>query len=358
MSFPENKVTITDVAREAGVAVGTVSRVFNNHATVNAEIRARVEAAVTRLGYRRLRAPRRPPVKRSEPTIGVLIFGMEDSLVQLPVVSAALQGIERSLAVHGRSLMLANIAGGDVCPPFLRDELVEGLILKGPNQGLLPEPGTNALVDALQRLPRVWLMGRLPNASGDHCNFDTELAGWLVAEHLHAKGHRQVAFMNPKPGQVQFERVKASFCAAGERLGLRVDRLESEPGFATQWPLPAITSEVRVEDLMRRWLATPAAERATAFFVPSDRTATQLYRSLAQAGMQVGRDVSVVSCNNERSLLAHLSPTLTTLDVHAEQIGRRAVDQLLWRIGHAREPNQYQVLVEPTLVEGDSVATL
>lgn len=362
MSFSP-RATIADVARSAGVAVGTVSRVLNNHADVNGDIRDRVVNAARQLGYTRLRQRRRLAAGANggvsgRATIGVLIFGMEDTLVQLPVVSAALQGIERSLSALGRNLMLANIAEGDRSPPFLRDNLVEGLILKGPNQGLLPAPDDNRLLAELMKIPRVWLMGRLPNAVGDHCNFDTECAGRLVAEHLQAKGHRRVAFMNPKPGQSQFERVKAAFTYFGQRLGLDVQLLESESRFKQQWPLPAITNQTNVDELTQRWSQLPASTRPTALFVPSDRTATQLYTALAQRGLKVGRDVSVVSCNNERSLLAHLVPALTSIDVHAEQIGRRAVDQLLWRIAHASEPTQHQILVEPTLIERESVASL
>lgn len=362
MSLPP-RATIADVARSAGVAVGTVSRVLNNHADVHSDIRIRVVNVARKLGYTRLRQRRRvgPGAKGTatgKATIGVLIFGMEDTLVQLPVVSAALQGIERSLSAQGRNLMLANIAAGDRSPPFLRHNLVEGLILKGPNQGLLPSAEDNPLLAELMKLPRVWLMGRLPNAVGDHCNFDTEHAGRLVAEHLQKKGHRQVAFMNPKPGQSQFERVKAAFTYFGHRLGLDVQLLESESHFEQQWPLPAITNQANVDELTQRWAVLPEAARPTAIFVPSDRTATQLYTALEQRGLKVGRNVSVVSCNNERSLLAHLLPALTSIDVHAEQIGRRAVDQLLWRIAHASEPTQHQILIEPTLIERDSVASL
>jgi len=167
------------------------------------------------------------------------------------------------------------VTPGDRSPPFLRDNLVEGLILKGPNQGLLPSAEDNPLLAELMRLPRVWLMGRLPNAVGDHCNFDTEHAGRLVAEHLHTKGHRRVAFMNPKPGQSQFERVKAAFTYFGHRLGLDVQLLESESRFKQQWPLPAITNQANVDELTQRWADLPEATRPTAIFVPSDRTATQ-----------------------------------------------------------------------------------
>jgi len=356
------KVTITDVAEAAGVAVGTVSRVLNNHTDVNATIRAKVWEVARRLNYTRIRqrSTRREDSanEHNTGTIAAVFFGMEDTLVQLPIVSAALQGMEGALSAQGRSLMLANIPKADRVPPFLLGNEVVGLILKGPNQGELPSPEQNDLLQHIYRFPHVWLMGRLGNAKGDHCNFDTEFAGKIAAEHLHQKGHRRVAFLNPKPGQTQFEKLKNGFYAATSRLGQMVTLLEASPRDTHEWPLPAITNADVVTELVERWIAMPAQSRPTAIFVPADRTAVQVYSALSQKGLRVGSDVSLISCNNERPHLMNLQPAVTTIDVHAECVGRRAVDQLLWRIRNPNETASIQLLVEPTLVEGDSVANI
>jgi len=359
----KNKITISDVADAAGVAVGTVSRVLNNHPEVNSRIRAHVWQTTRKLNYTRIRRRKlRTPSGGDGRRVGhiaAIFFGMENTLVQLPVVSTALQGIEKALSTHGRSLMLANIPQGDRVPPFLLEEhRVVGLILKGPNQGLLPSVDDNELLRRSYRLPHVWLMGRPANAHGDHCNFDTMAAGRLIAEHFNAKGHRRVAFFNPKPGQNQFERLKDSFCEAARRQGNDVSVFEVPPPQSLLWPLPAITLEENVELLVERWLATPARKRPTALFIPSDRTSVQFYTAFARRDLRVGVDVSVASCNNEHSLSATLHPALTSIDVHADLIGRRAVEQLLWRIREPLETPTFQILVEPTLVERDSVATI
>jgi len=80
-------------------------------------------------------------------------------------------------------------------------------------------------------------------------------------------------------------------------------------------------------------------------------------RALAARDVKVGRDLSLISCNNERPLLMGIHPALTTIDVHAETIGARAVDQLAWRTQHPEEPS-VNIGVEPSLVEGDSVASV
>lgn len=363
----ESKITVVEVAKAAGVAVGTVSRVLNNHADVNAALRERVLRAARSLNYTRLRAPRaaRPHANGHGAAgglragnIGAVFFGMEDALVHLPIVSAALHGVETALSSQGRSLLLANVPDGARVPPFLQEDGVLGLILKGPNQGLLPSDEESPLLRAIYRLPHVWVMGRLPNARGDHVNFDTVIAGRLAAEHLHEKGHRRVAFFNPKPGQTQFERVKSAFLDAAARLGHEAALLEVPARAELAWPLPAITAQENVNVLLDQWAKAPKRTRPTALFVPSDRTAVQLYTALERRGLRVGADVSVVSCNNERSLVGSLHPGLTSIDVHADVIGRRAVDQLLWRIAHPDEPQAMQLLVEPTLVARDSVAEL
>jgi LacI family transcriptional regulator len=355
------RATITEVAKAAGVATGTVSRVFNNHADVHEDIRARVQEAAARLGYVRLRQRKRtrPPGQRGKlGNVGVVCFGMEDTLIHLPVVSEALQGIERSLSANGHSLMFANIPNGDRVPPFLSGDHVNGLILKGPNQGQLPDPAESELLRSIYRFPHVWLMGLPANAKGDHCNFSTLLAGQQVARHLKQKGHRRVAFFNPKPGQVQFEQLKDAFFIASTQQGLEYRLLETPPPAQRIWPLPAITQMDNVVSLVDAWQALPAARRPTALFVPSDRTAVQLYSILHQKGLKVAEDVSIVSCNNEKSLIMNLHPALTSVDVQADLIGHLAVDQLMWRTEHAGIEQDIQVLVTPTLVVRESVAQL
>lgn len=356
------RTTITDVAKAAGVAVGTVSRVFNHHPEVNREIRERVLATARKLGYTRLRQRKRPAESNGtaarQGNIGVVIFGMEDTLIQLPVVSAALQGIDHELSKVGWNLMLANVPRGDRVPPFVAERKVEGLILKGPNQGHLPSAAENEFVRQLGHLPHVWLMGRLPGARGDHVNFDTATAGRLAAEHFLHQGHRSVAFLNPKPGQVQFERVKASFLEVAATLGLTTSTIEVEPARQLSWPLPATTQQASLDRLVEMWHAIPSRKRPTALLVPSDRSAAQLYAALDRRGLKPGRDVSVLSCNNEKSIVTNLEPGLTTIDVHAEVIGRRALDQLIWRIQHPDDPYAVQILVEPALVERESVVSL
>ena len=76
-------------------------------------------------------------------------------------------------------------------------------------------------------------------------------------------------------------------------------------------------------------------------------------------GLEVGKDLSLISCNHEVPLTDALHPALTTYDIHSELIGRKAVEQLAmrWR-GEAASKADVEISLEPSLVEGASVANL
>jgi DNA-binding LacI/PurR family transcriptional regulator len=204
----------------------------------------------------------------------------------------------------------------------------------------------------------VWLLGRPDGASGDVCTVDNDIGARLAADYLHDRGHRRIGYLHPRPGQTRSESLKLSFTAHVQRLGLSVQAFENPLTEPIRWPLPAITDPAVLRPLLDRWAALAPGTRPTAMVVSADSIAVQLYAALRLRGMQVGREVSVLSCNHEKPLVAGLTPPLTTIDIRAETIGRRAVERLLWRIEHPEDAIPTKILVEPVLVEGGSVGTI
>jgi DNA-binding LacI/PurR family transcriptional regulator len=356
-------VTLIDVAREAGVAIGTVSRVLNNAANVNPESRQNVLETITRLNYHRLRKRRGADrVRERDPerprNIGLVLLGMDDTLVHVPVLSEVFHGVEAGVTRINGNLLFANLPNADRVPPFFKGDQIEGLIVKTSQYSQLPAPETNTLVKRILRLPMVWVWARPEHAPGDVCTFNHESAARLVAEHLAAKGHRRVAFLNPKKGKSSLEHIKKEFQFAGGKLGLDITSIESAPGQEATWPEQALSGTQDVLPLVKQWHALPAASRPTALFVPADNFTIHVNAALERLGVRVGQDVSLISCNNERSLTASMTCRLTTVDVHAQRIGAKCVEQLLWRIKNPGDNIQQTILLEPCWVEGDSVVQL
>jgi LacI family transcriptional regulator len=178
--------------------------------------------------------------------------------------------------------------------------------------------------------------------------------GQMAAEYLTSRGHRRLAFISPKPSQSALLRRQAGFNFFTQHAGAEV---RAYLGDDRDWTFPsrAIGHVEVVQSLVDRMLVE--MPRPTAIFAPDDSVGAMVSRALACRGLQAGRDISLMSCNNERALLMGVYPAMTTIDVRAEEIGLRAVDQLAWRITH-RDAASVDIGVEPMLVEGESVLAL
>jgi DNA-binding LacI/PurR family transcriptional regulator len=351
-------ITIREVAKAANVSVGTVSRVLNGHPTVSPENAERVLRVIDELQYKPLRA--RSAESETSPlkdrNVALLLLGMNRSLAALPCVADAIHGAEAALNEAGANVLLADLPLADRVPAMLERNRIDGVIVKGALLGDLFGAGDPVLFERLRELPTVWFLGRPDGGDwGDVVQSNDWLAGKLAADHLLARGHRQLAVLNPKPDHVTFRQREASFTWHAGRAGATVTAVRGHPTDEWELPLRPVDQVELVGGLVDGLLR--AAPRPTAVFVPGDSVTAMVYRALSERGLWVGRDLSLVSCNNELPLLAGLFPTPTTIDIHAEQIGRRAVDQLAWRLAHGPQAG-LDIGVEPTLVEGQSVAPL
>lgn len=348
--------TILEVARKAGVSAGTVSRVLNGHPSVSTENQERVRRAIAALDY----SPRQRKASMADlnplehKNVLLLMLGMQRSLTTLPVIAAAMDGVQQAVGLASANLLVANVPAADRVPDVLTRQRIDGVILKGALQGNLAAHAHPDLIKRLKDLPTVWVLGRPEGSWGDVVSVNDLLVGQRAAEYLTGRGHRHLAFVSPKPSHSMLMRRQAGFTFFAERLGATVKAYLGQDD-AWPFPSPAVDHVALVQDLVDRVLREKASP--TAIFAPDDSVGAMAARALAARGLQAGRDISLMSCNNERPLLMGVYPALTTLDVHAHEIGALAVDQLARRITHPDRP-AVEVAVEPTLVEGESVARL
>jgi len=349
-------ITVKDVAVTAEVSLGTVSRVLNGDPSVSTDVRQRVRRAVETLGYTRLRSRGRTnsysPLKGRN--IALVMLGMDRSLVELPSVAAAIHGAEAALKELGANLLLVDIPRADHVPTVLGRNRIDGLLLKGALQGGLLEKGDSVLLGRLSQIPSIWFLGKPPGAWGDVVQSDDRMVGQLAVEHLWEHGHRRLAVLNPNPDHATFSQRQAAFEWHARRRGAELVTLVSTSG-GMNLPAPPVDAVENVDELVEQLFALP--KPPTAVFVPGDVVAAMVYRAMSKRDLQIGRDLSLVSCNYESTLLAGLYPSLTTIDIRAVGIGRRAVDQLTWRLAHREAPLD-DIGVEPALRPGQSVATL
>ena len=342
-------MNIQTVAERAGVSAATVSYVLNDQARVAAKTRRIVLHAVKELGYQRGQ-PGRPrktadAPKSSKRTLrfALLVAGMPRGRLQAPVYVDVLHGVEEAVREHDKCLVLCHLPPGEKCPSRLLPQTVDGIILFGS----CPVTWTG-FADRLAGIPVVQIMGLIErDEPWDHVTYRNEAIGKLAADYLVERGHRNCATLCPPPeaGGMMAER--------GEVFR---QRLESAGGVVT-----AFSAEDTVEEgdtrhelkyeafgqVVDRLLAT--RPRPTAVFSPADMLTNALHMLLLQRGIQPGRDLEIVSCNNEELLLRNLHPRPAVVDIHAYAVGYRGVEQLAWRLAHPDLP-RVSLALEPELI--------
>ncbi len=310
-------VTISDVARLAGVGRGTVSRVLNERANVDPGTRARVLAAIESLDFVPNRTARRLSLRRTQTVAVILPFLTRPSAVE------RLRGIELTLAAADYDLIVFNIETVDRRDAVFRDlprpERVDGLIIVSlsPHASELERLERSGLptvlVDAHHRaLPRVVA--------------DDVLGGRLATQHLIGLGHRRIAFIGDIP------RTPLAFTSSRLRLtGVR--RAVAAAGLRLPSALVGIGdhSRARSSQLATRMLSS--AVPPTAIVCASDTQAAGVLAAAAHLGMEVPGDLSVTGYD-DLELADHLG--MTTIHQPLFESGVRAVERLLRAVDGGR----------------------
>lgn len=347
--------TLQSIASAAKVSISTVSRALNGHPAISSETVARVQHEAKRLHYQRRRShivvQSQPPLAMR--TIAVMVLGMERSLMTLPVNADVISGAERALAVAGAQVQLAFVPDVDHPPGGHLRHKPDGLILAGALQGEMLANSASKLMHHLQQLPTVWVLGRPRGCWGDAVVSDDHGTGARAAEYLFRLGHRRLAFLNPKPDHLLFQRREDGFVAMAHRLGAEVQSFCKAPKAGWNLPLPAPQTVEAVQELVDAVLA--CKPRPTTIFAAADSVAALVYRALAVRGQRVGRNISVISANNDVPIIAGLHPRLTTFDVKAHDLGRLAAQQLALRMSCPADIPACEILLASELVEGESV---
>ena len=350
--------TLHEIAAAVDLSVSTVSRALNGHPAISEASAARIRQVAEELRYRRRKSQVRldPAQVLAGRKLAMVSLGVDRSMLALPVVATAINGVEAALSEAGADFRLIHVPDPADVPASLRNLPLAGVILLGPLQGRLLADTRSKLLHRLQSLPAVWLNGRPEGCRGDVVVANETTIGAAAADYLVTHGHRRLAIVNPKPDHVLFTRREDGFIARAKRLGAEVSCFCDAPSEGWHLPLTPPLNVETVQRLVDRVLASKP--RPTAIFAVADSVAVLVYRALAVRKVEVAAEISVISANNDEAMIAALHPHLTTFDIHAEQLGRIAVRHLATRLLAPGHEIDVEVTVPATLLERQSVASL
>lgn len=329
--------TIHDVARVAGVGIGTVSRVINNRPNVKPGTREKVLDAIRELQY----IP--DPIARSMISKRTGSIGIVVPFFTRPFFLEVLRGIEISLAQSDKDLVLYNVETDALRDRYFSEvpmhRKVDGLIVLS----LRPE-------DAIARWMRdVEMPVVLLDAYSPHLTSivnDNVDGAYQAVRYLIEKGHRRIGFINGIiEGHFKFNQANDRLIGLHRALGEAGIQFEPELVIATDWN--RLRGRQAALQLLRR------EQRPTAIFAASDIQAVGVLEAARSLGLAVPDDVSVIGYDGiEVSELLEL----TTMQQPMQQMGMLGVNKLMELIEHPQQPPSL-IRLHATLIERRTTAT-
>ena len=311
------RVTMEDVAAQAGVSRALVSLVMRDSPRVSDASRRIVQDAAAKMGYRPNLMARNLASRRTM-TLGLLLNDLHN-----PWFAEIADGIHDEADTHGYRIILGNGRRSashedDVLESFLSFQ-VDGIIVAGCR--LAPKR-----IEAVAREVPVVSVGRaLRSRTVATVNSDDRVGARVAVEHLVSLGHRTIVHVDGGHGAGAAPR-RAGYLATMKDLGLeRHARI-----------IPGDFTEAAGVEAVEELLAGRAIP--TALFTANDLSAIGALDRLEQAGLSVPDDVSLVGYDNTALAgLHHIS--LTTVDQPREEMGRVAFKSLVDRLADRGTPS-------------------
>jgi LacI family transcriptional regulator len=321
--------TIRDVAREAGVSIATVSRVFNQTALVRPDTSEHVRGVASRLDYWPNSAARSLITNRTN-AIGVLLPDLYGEFF-----SEVIRGIDLAARREKYQVLVSSShASTETLVAAVRAlrGRIDGLLVMAPDAD-----ATEAIQEFATRFPVVLLNPgplSLPCASLSIANFD---GAYAAVRHLAGLGHRRIAMILGPGGNADAEERRRGYRGAMADCGLEVT-----PDLELAGDFSESSGFVAAEKLLA------LRPRPTAVFAANDYMAVGLLAAARDAGVAVPQELAVCGFD-DIAIAQYLTPALTTVDVDACELGERAMLQLL-PYARARRPAELHHEQLPTRV--------
>lgn len=336
-------ITITEIARESGVSISTVSRVLNGSVPVSPDKKERVEAAIRKYHYSP-NALARSLASRQSMTIGVILPDISN-----PYFSSVFCEIEKAAHDAGYSILLCNTlfhsgTGSLLEEDYIQmmiDKHVDGLIIAGGQQDLIHPSRTylTAIKRAASMLPLIMIGEEIDDIP---CLFlERERADGIydAVKYLSSLGHKRIAFLGGEDGiKITASRV-ASYKNALSSLGLPVDE-----------DLIVLTNYYAQDGYRAACLLLEQGAPFTAALTINDNVALGSIRAFHDRGLQIPADISLISCEMFHSS-EFFTPRMTALDRCSGSFGHLVIQKLLNIIQGQEENDHFDITPKLIVLE-------
>lgn len=334
MVSQKKKVTIKDVAKEAGVSYATVSRALSGSTEIGEETRHRILKICDDMGY----SPNslaRSMVSKKTNTIGVIVPSIENDYM-----SGIVSSLELNLKKQGYNIMVCN----SMYDLDVEREAFRLLISKQVDGLVIIPTGTetySSLKPLIESIPIVFIGENLKNIPENYVSINNYEGGKMGTEYLYSLGHRNILYMGCRKNSLTHERRIQGYLDACGELGIKVKHIDSTYGRSSVEAGYATAKHVFDKSL-----------NFTAIFCAADSFAIGVMKAADEAGIRIPEDISIIGFDNlPFTGLPRID--LTTIDQSKNELAKSAVEILVGIIEKRNNGYVHRVL-EPSLVERSS----
>ncbi|QCS52621.1 LacI family DNA-binding transcriptional regulator [Priestia flexa] len=338
--------TIKDIAQQAGVSIATVSRILNSDQTLSVadDTRKRVINTAKSLNYQSSKRKNTAYSKLTETrSIGLILTTSQKDEVNDPYFLSIRLGIESICEAYHFKIENVFVVGENEIPKGGLNHL-DGLIVIGAID-------EKDLASFYYNKNRLIFVDYTPKGNDfDVVTSDFEAATRDLIEKLEEMNHKDIAFIG---GKVITKRLSDS---AGEHHSERrqntYERVMKEKGnFHSRYVKVTGWDPIHGYEMTKELINQESMP--TAIIVASDPLAIGALKALNEAGIHVPKEVSIVSFD-DISAAAYLTPSLSTVKIHTEEMGKTAVKLLHDRLKGRELP--IKVMLPTSFIARESIA--
>jgi LacI family transcriptional regulator len=323
-------VTIKDVAKEAGVSLGTASRVINNVASVDAKNRARVHAAIEKLGF----IPNRSAQSMRKGLSGEIGILVRDFTI--PVLGGFVRAVQTVLDEAGYILLISSTENRKNRELDLLGQLsrrrVDGLIMTSASET------DDDLVASRERLGfPILFFDRDVHGSSDCVLIDHTEGTRQAVSYLLSLGHRRILLVTGNTETYPaYARIRG-YVLAHEAAGITVDPTLIRGGSFESHSALVESSSI---------LDTATSTRPTAIIAGGIDMLPGVLKAVRARGLRIPEDISVIG-NSDSDLAMLATPPVTVVKWDYREVGHTSAHLILDRI-YKRAPERQRRIVIPT----------
>lgn len=327
--------TIRDVAEQAGVSIGTVSRYLNGY-SLKQRNTERIERAIKDLGYKENFIAKGMKTRRTM-TIGVAVPNLD------AFHAGVLSLLDKILSKRGYFIVLCDYEGDPTILnsklTFLYDRYVDGLIVS-------PIPGDVQVLEKYkqEQIPFVFFNDIWPGFAADKVFVDNELASGRAVEYLIQMNHRKIGIVN---GPMRFSTAAGRFAGFKRALRERGARFEERWAREADWGSIASGYSAGKSLLSQR-------DRPTALFAANYLLGVGVLHAVNELGLRIPKDLSFVSFDDSDIFQAY-RPAITCIRQPLELISESVAQLMIRRLGGDTDDFPNETVLQTSLILRDSV---